>query len=76
MTLGKKMKLIRVRNDLTQSQLAEKMKVQQAYVSQLELNKLKPRKMYVALFCCVFGISEEELFEEVEDFVYSSKRSG
>lgn len=66
MTLGKKMKLIRVKNDLTQVELGKKMKVTQTFISQLERNELQPRKMYIALFCYIFGISEAELFEEVE----------
>lgn len=65
MTLGKKMKLIRVKNDLTQAELSEKMKVTQTFISQLERNVLPPTKMYIALFCYVFNISEAELFEEV-----------
>lgn len=75
MTLGKKMKLIRVEKDLTQSELAEKMKVKQSYVSQLELDKLKPKKMYIALFCLIFRISEKDLFREVDDFVSDGKRN-
>lgn len=66
MTLGKKMKLIRVKNDLTQAELSKKMKVTQTFISQLERNELQPREMYIALFCYVFGISKAELFEEVE----------
>lgn len=66
MTLGKKMKLIRVTNDLTQAETSEKMKVSQTFISQLERNELLPTKMYIALFCYVFGISEAELFEGVE----------
>ena len=51
--------------DLTQAELSEKMKVTQTFISQLERNVLPPTKMYIALFCYVFNISEAELFEEV-----------
>ena len=63
MNLGKRMRLIRVDNGLTQSELAEMMRVKQSYISQLELNKLKPTRMYISLFCLRFKISEENLLK-------------
>lgn len=75
MTLGKKMKLIRVENDLSQKKLADKMTVQQSYVSQLELSKSLPTDMYIALFCLTFGITREALLEGVDDFVADSRRN-
>ncbi len=72
MTLGKKMRLIRIEHDLTQVQLSEKMSVHQTYVSTVELSRAKPSDMYITLFCFVFEISKQKLLEGVDDYVVAS----
>ncbi len=69
MTLGKKMRLIRIEHDLTQRQLAEKMSVGQVHVSQIELSRTFPTEMYIKLFCYVFEIPKDYLLEGVDNYV-------
>lgn len=65
MKLGDKMREIRLKNNLTQVQLANKMQVTQSYISLVELNLTTPRAMYIELFCFVFQIDKSRLLEEV-----------
>ena len=51
MTLGEKLKKVRLENDCTQTQLAQKMHVTQGYISSVENNLYTPSAMYIELFC-------------------------
>lgn len=60
MKLGDKMKEIRLKNNLTQKQLADKMHVTQSYISLIEHNLTVPRPLYVELFCIMLGVKKTE----------------
>lgn len=61
MKLGDKMKEIRLKNNLKQREVAEKMTVSTSYVCRVEHNQEMPTAMYISLFCFNFGIDKENL---------------
>ncbi len=61
MKLGDKMKVIRLKNNLKQREVAEKMTVSTSYVCRVERNLEIPTAMYISLFCFTFGIDKESL---------------
>lgn len=60
MKLGDKMREIRLKNNLTQKQLADKMHVTQGYISLIEHNLTVPRPLYVELFCVMLGVKKAD----------------
>lgn len=58
MKLGEKMREIRLKNNLTQKQLADKMHVTQGYISLIEHDLTVPRPLYVELFCVMLGVKK------------------
>lgn len=60
MKLGDKMRELRLKNNLTQKQLADKMHVTQGYISLIEHNLTVPRPLYVELFCVILGVKKTE----------------
>lgn len=73
-SLGEKMKSVRVEKCLTLNEVAEKMTVTESCVCRIENNLEKPTDMYIALFCYAFGISTEKLLEGIKN-VDNGKRS-
>ena len=65
MTLGEKLKKVRLENDCTQTQLAQKMHVTQGYISSVENNLYTPSAMYIELFCFIFITDRNYIISEV-----------
>lgn len=54
--IAKLLKKIKSEQNITQRQIAERMKVSQAYISQLENEKRYPTAHFVKFFCMEFNI--------------------
>ncbi len=71
MDIGQAIKQLRIKHDMTQTQLAERCGMSANAISSLELGKTYPPKNTVEKLCEVFGISQA-LFQlstiEEEDF--------
>ena len=65
MTLGEKLKKVRLENDCTQTQLAQKMHVTQGYISSVANNLYTPSAMYIELFCFIFNTDRNYIISEV-----------
>ena len=65
-SLGEKMKAIRVEKSLTLNEVAEKMTVSESEVLRVENGFEQPSDMYIALFCLTFGVEKEKLLGEMK----------
>ncbi|MBD5402120.1 helix-turn-helix transcriptional regulator [bacterium] len=63
---GKKVKLERIKNDLSQEQLASLLKVSTRTISLIENGKQHPKFFLVAEMVKVFHISVDELLKGIE----------
>lgn len=57
----------RLQNGMTQSQLAEKLKTTQMFISQVELGKSKPPVSRLKAFCKALGIPMDQVVEAMLD---------
>ena len=60
---GKKLKQIRKSRHLTQSQLAEKLKVETLSISRMESGKHFPKKEHLELIACALNVELKDLFD-------------
>lgn len=63
MNIGKKIRLLRIENDLSQKELANLLNVSYYIVSNLELNKTEPDIELIRKLCVIFNISADEFLE-------------
>lgn len=60
MQLGKRLKLARIENDLTQAELAKKANVSEVTICHMEKGKHYPRKETIERICGQLGINAED----------------
>lgn len=65
MTIGEKIKSLRIENDLSQIKLAKQIGVSQKAIDYWERNINEPKASYVILLVKFFNISFDEFFENV-----------
>ena len=61
--LGKRIREYRLKNNLTQSQLAEKIGIDNKHLSSIELGKNMPNHQLILKFSEIFDIEVKDLFE-------------
>ncbi len=63
MNIGKKIRLLRIENELSQKELANLLNVNYYIVSNLELNKTEPDIELIRKLCVIFNISADDFLE-------------
>lgn len=61
--LGKRIREYRVRYNMTQAQLAEKLSIDDKHLSRIELGKNMPQAVVITKLAEVFGIEPKDLFD-------------
>lgn len=64
--LGRNIKIERIRNDITQEQLAERINMSVSYVSKLEQGLTSPTAIALYKMSKVLNIPMEKFFEDVD----------
>lgn len=64
--LGRNIKIERIRNDITQEQLAERIDMSVSYVSKLEQGLTSPNAIALYKMSKVLNIPMEKFFEDVD----------
>ncbi len=64
MTIGEKITKLRIRENISQEQLAEKVSVSRQAVSKWEMDQSLPQIDKVLLLCELFGVSADELLQD------------
>ena len=71
MTLGEKIREARRKCGLSQEQLADKMSVSRSAVAKWEQGRGMPSKASLQELCKLFNLTEEELLNEKEQYIYT-----
>jgi putative prophage repressor len=65
MSLGKRIKEIRMDNGLTQEEFAKRIRVSRPFISRIETNKECPSETVLKLICYVFKVDEDWLMKGI-----------
>ncbi|MBR2334126.1 MAG: helix-turn-helix transcriptional regulator [Clostridia bacterium] len=66
MTVGEKIKELRIEKGLSQSELAKNIGVSQKAIDYWERNVNEPKSSYIIALVCFFDISYNDFFDEVQ----------
>lgn len=66
MTIGQRIRQLRTESGMSQFTLADKLVVEQTYISKWECGRFKPRKKNIDKLCEIFGVSKAEFMEGVD----------
>lgn len=73
MNIGEKIKHLRLRHQLTQEELADRLELSKSFISQIERNRTSPSIQTLEEITQTFGLSLKDFFEEEEPQVSFSK---
>ena len=71
MNFNEKIKKIRINNNLTQEEFADILKVSRSAVAKWEQGRGMPSKASLQELCKLFNLTEEELLNEKEQYIYT-----